>query len=212
MIFLDFLLVSSAKQIITEIAFFIVNSDSSISGVYTVTANKRKIFFLFIPILLVFLVSSSSFATKFNDTLMKAQRGDFNAQSFIGHSYLCGLNVEKNDARARFWYKKVIEHPNADAKIVGHASLILGTMYSTGAGGQKCYLTALKYLKTAANQGFSDAHIFLGHMYAKGQGVARNYEKALFWWKKADELGHPAAAKYIAELKLKSLKSATPRG
>lgn len=165
--------------------------------------TKSKYVIIIFAFVVVFLQAPSSFATKFNDTLNKAQMGDFNAQSYVGHSYLCGINVEKDDARARFWYKKVIEHPNADAKIVAHASLILGTMYSTGAGGKKCYLTALKYLKTAAKQGFSDAHIFLGHMYAKGQGVSRNYKKALNWWQQADELGHPAAAKYIAELKLK---------
>lgn len=141
-------------------------------------------------------------ATKFQDTLKMAEQGDFNAQSYVGHSYLCGLDVPKNDEQARYWYQKVINHPQADAKIIAHASLILGTMYSTGKGGMRSYQKAIKYLKIAAQQGFSDAHIFLGHMYVRGLGVSQDYQKALYWWRKADDLGHPAASKYIAELLL----------
>lgn len=160
-------------------------------------------FFLFSFIIAMILHASPSVAANFDEMILRANDGDFNAQSYIGHCYLCGLDVDKDDIQARYWYQKVINHPDADAKIVAHASLILGTMYSTGKGGAKCYQTAFNYLKIAAKHGFSDAHIFLGYMYAQGQGVARNYQQALLWWKKADELGHPAAAKYIAGLKQK---------
>jgi len=162
----------------------------------------RNTRYLFIVVIIsaVVLQAGMACATKFQDTLKLAQQGDYNAQSYIGHSYLCGLEVPKNDEQARYWYLKVINHPKADAKIVAHASLILGTMYSTGKGGKLSYQKAIKYLEAAARQGFSDAHIFLGHMYVRGQGVARDYRKALDWWQKADKLGHPAAGKYIAEL------------
>lgn len=159
-----------------------------------------RYFFIAVLISAAVLHASSACATKFQDTLKMAKRGDFNAQSYIGHSYLCGLDVPQNDAQARYWYQKVINHPKADAKIIAHASLILGTMYCTGKGGRLSYPKAIKYLKIAAQQGFSDAHIFLGHMYMRGQGVNRDYKKALSWWQKADKLGHPAARKYIAEL------------
>jgi len=164
------------------------------------SARNTRYLFIVAIISVAVLHTTLACATKFQDTLKLAEQGDYNAQSYIGHSYLCGLEVPKDDEQARYWYLKVINHPKADAKIVAHASLILGTMYCAGKGGKLSYQKAIKYLETAARQGFSDAHIFLGHMYVRGQGVARDYQKALDWWRKADKLGHPAAAKYITEL------------
>lgn len=135
--------------------------------------------------------------------LNRAERGDCNAQSYIGHLYLSGKGVEQDFEKARYWYQRVIDQEGADAKIVAHANLIMGLLYSTGKGGKQCYQTAVQCFQNAAEQGYTDAHINIGLMYAKGLGVKKDYRMALYWWQLAEEKKHPTAAGYVKELKKK---------
>lgn len=133
----------------------------------------------------------------------RAELGDCNAQSYLGHAYLSGKGIDRDFAKARYWYQRVIDQPGADAKIVAHANLVLGVLYNSGKGGEQSYTTAVQCFRQAAEQGYTDAHINIGLMYAKGLGVKKDYGKALYWWQLAAEKGHPTAAEYVKELKEK---------
>lgn len=136
----------------------------------------------------------------------RAEKGDCNAQSYLGHLYLSGKGVEQDFAKARYWYQRVIDQPGADAKIIAHANLVMGVLYNNGKGGKQCHITAVKCFQNAAEQGYTDANINIGLMYAKGLGVKKDYRMALYWWQLAEEKGHPTAGAYVRELKEKFLK------
>ncbi len=152
---------------------------------------------------LVLLYSEPCFAELSPGLLEKADRGDCNAQSYIGHLYLAGKGVERDFAKARYWYQRVIDQPGADAKIIAHANLVLGMLYNSGKGGEQCHKTAVQCFQRAAEQGYTDAHISIGLMYAKGLGVKKDYRMALYWWQLAERKGHPTATGYVKELKEK---------
>ncbi len=51
------------------------------------------------------------------------------------------------------------------------------------------YATALKELRSLAEQGHAEAQYFIGYMYYKGQGVDQDGEEAVKWLRKAAEQG-----------------------
>ncbi len=152
-------------------------------------------------ILFVLSCSGSVYAVTPAEALQKAEGGDHDAQSYLGYLYLCGKGVEKDAAKARYWYQKVVAHPGADARLVAHSQLVLGMLYRSGKGGKQCYSTALQCFLEAADQDYTEAHINIGLLFAEGLGVKKDYEKALYWWELAAEKGHPRAPRYVASLK-----------
>jgi TPR repeat protein len=131
------------------------------------------------------------------DMYLRAEKGDCNAQSYVAHLYATGKGVEQDFSQARYWYQRVANHNSADAKIVGHANLLLGLMYTTGKGGTRNYSRAMKCFQVAAKQGYFDAHISIGNLYANGLGVPKDLQQALYWWELAKEEGHPKAAHLV---------------
>jgi uncharacterized protein len=164
-----------------------------------------RFFSLSAPILaaLTLFITTPAFSKCPENILKRAENGDCNAQSYIGHLYLSGKGVEQDFAKAKYWYIKVINQKGADAKIVAHANFVMGMLYSTGKGGKHSYKTAIQHFQLAAKQGYTDAHINIGLIYAKGLGVGRDYRKALYWWQLAAEKGHPTAPGYVLQLKKK---------
>lgn len=130
--------------------------------------------------------------------LQRADNGDVNMQSYVAFLYATGKEgVQQDYDQARYWYQRVIDHKQADAKIVAHANLRMGLMYSTGNGVQKNYSEAMKCFRKAAEHGYYDAHLSIGMLYARGSGVEKDYDKALHWWKIAAENKHPKAKTLI---------------
>lgn len=142
--------------------------------------------------------SLSAHATVCDPALLKrADAGDVNMQSYVAHLYASGKEINRDFKEARYWYRRVINHQKADAKIVAHAHLLLGLMYNNGKGGKQDYAAAMKCYLVAAKQGYFDAHISIGHLYARGLGVKQNYQKALYWWELAVSKGHPNAPNLV---------------
>ena len=54
---------------------------------------------------------------------------------------------------------------------------------------KKDYGSALKWLRRAAEQDYTQAQFALGNMYCNGYGTERNYSEAFEWYKKASEKG-----------------------
>ena len=51
------------------------------------------------------------------------------------------------------------------------------------------YQDAVKWLRSAADQGYDAAQLCLGNEYFWGRGVAQDYTLAQYWWRKAAEQG-----------------------
>ena len=164
---------------------------------------KKLLIFSFLFFCLSLLPTSAVFADCPPDLRDRAEKGDYNAQCYIGHMYLSGKGVQQDFEKARYWYERVRDQVGADAKIVAHANLVLGVLFNSGKGGKQCSTTAMQCFMNAAQQGYTDAHINIGLMYAKGIGVQKDLQKALYWWQLAEEKGHPSAAGYVEQLKKK---------
>ncbi|MFT5700498.1 MAG: TPR repeat protein [Desulforhopalus sp.] len=136
--------------------------------------------------------------------LKQANAGDVNVQSLVAHIYASDKGGESNFHKARYWYQRIIAERKADAKLLGHANLILGLMYTHGKGGERDYDNALHCFKQAAQQGYYDAHLSIGKLYIQGLGVEKDYNKARDWLLIAANKGHREAQKlsYLLEKEL----------
>lgn len=168
-----------------------------------------KTVYTFLRVLLITLVLClPTYASILDDpcgcdpALLKiADKGDVEHQSYVAKLYLTGKNdVQKDYEKARYWYQRVIDNQNADAKIVAHANLFMGILYNSGKGGKQCYISAMKCFQAAAKQGYYDAHISIGKLYVNGLGVKKDYNQAMYWWKIAAENKHPSAPNLISLL------------
>jgi uncharacterized protein len=146
----------------------------------------------------------------FHTLLSQAERGDREAQYWVGQVYGEDRLVPKNDAvsrdwmlrsaeqgyapvgrmymgansdygKADMWLRRAAEQGNAEAQFW------LGAFYEQGRIGATDYQEAFKWLLKAAKQGHPDAQVSLGQMYENGEFVAQNYALAAKWYRKAAE-------------------------
>lgn len=118
-----------------------------------------------------------------------AERGDANAQYRLGNCYAEGM--EKNDAEAVKWYRKVAEQGNDDAQYC------LGSCYTSGKGVEKNEAEAAKWYRMAAEQGNVDAQYFIGKSYKLGIGVVQDEDEAEKWFGK---IKHPFDQYHIGNM------------
>jgi TPR repeat protein len=106
----------------------------------------------------------------------KAEKGDVNAQFFLGAAYSIGNGgLVENEKEAVKWYRKAAEQ--------GHAlsQYNLGSRYYEGSGVVKNDVEAVKWFRKAADQGITAAQSRLGVLYFKGYGVKKNDLLAYQW-------------------------------
>ncbi|RMH17921.1 MAG: sel1 repeat family protein [Gammaproteobacteria bacterium] len=108
-----------------------------------------------------------------------AEKGDPEAQNYLGNLYSRGQGVEKNLELAAEWYQKAANQGHADAQNN------LGIAYSRGLGVAKDGVYAMALFRQAAEKGHIDAQNNLGGILITGQGVERNIPEAIRWFKKA---------------------------
>jgi len=102
----------------------------------------------YIPLLLTTLLATSAFASKFDETLKLAEKGDAVAQANIGNMYELGIGgVDENQFLAVEWYKKAARQGYAAAQNN------LGFMYSFGKGVPKDIVVGYAWLSLAKMQG-----------------------------------------------------------
>jgi|ERR1017187_8580650 TPR repeat protein len=111
------------------------------------------------------------------------------AQYELGVKYANGQGVQKDDAKAVFWFRKAADRGNADAQEK------LGEMYESGSGGlAKDDAPAVPWFRKAAEQGNAEAQSNLGVMYQNGEGgLKKDDAYAVSWYRKAAEQGYPLA-------------------
>ena len=121
----------------------------------------------------------------------RAEKGDVEAQYFLGGMYGEGEGVTKDEVEAVKWFRKAADQGLADAQFN------LGAMYRTGRGVAKDVVEAVKWYRKAAHQGLANAQFNLGGMYATGQGVAKDVVEAYKWWLLAGAQGFGLAKRGI---------------
>lgn len=71
----------------------------------------------------------------------------------------------------------------ADAKVPAEEAFQRGEK----AYDEKNFAEALRWYRTAADQGHAKSQVHIGNMYTEGEGVAQDYKEALSWFRKAAE-------------------------
>lgn len=112
-----------------------------------------------------------------------AEMGCMEGQSCLGDCYYRGVGVEGDYEAAKHWYQ-LASNDGYD-----YATTQLGIL----AKEEKRYMLAVKYFRTAAENGYADAQYRLGECYYEGEGVEKDAGKALDCYMKAAEQEHAVA-------------------
>jgi len=125
-----------------------------------------------------------------------ADRGDAEAQYYIGVLYNDGQGVAKNQTEGTNWFRK--------SAVQGYAwgQCALGVSYRLGQGIQKDDVQAANWFRKAADQGLDIAQFDLGVMYEKGWGVTQDAKQAFVWYLKAAQQDYPDAQNNLASFYL----------
>ena len=117
-----------------------------------------------------------------------AEQGDAESAFRLGMAYDTGLGVERDAARAAYWYRRAAEEGHL------HAQHNLAVAYANGDGVEFDFSEALRWWQQAARHGNADSQYNLGIVYATGiHGVHKNLTLAKAWWRKAAISGDPMA-------------------
>ena len=115
-----------------------------------------------------------------------AKLGSVKSMLLLADTYMRGRDVQRDLAKAAFWYDKV-----------GENGLLFGThmaadmLFRSGH-----YSEARSGFEYAAKRGFVPSVYRTAHMLAKGLGGAKNLEQAECLLKKASSAGHHGASIY----------------
>ena len=121
-----------------------------------------------------------------------AEKGNPEAQKFMGVMYDYGHGVKADPEQALAWYKRAAEHGDASVEYQ------IGAKYFRGEGAEKDYTEAVKWWTLAAEGGQMDAQFNLGLMYHRGVGVERDDPRAAQLFQQAAEQGHAHAQYSLA--------------
>jgi hypothetical protein len=116
--------------------------------------------------------------------LAKAQRGDADAQMWLGAAHEQGWFGKTNFPEALKWFRKSAEQGNPDAQNS------LGQMYEDGEDVIQNYFLAAEWYRKAAEHepdlgGAGQGRNNLGMLYMDGRGVPQDYVQAYMWFRLA---------------------------
>lgn len=150
---------------------------------------------------------------------MSADKGNGDAQFYLGLMYHSGIGVDKNPQEGNRWYEKAAENMQLDAlrelgrKYVeghdiekdvvygafmtliaadgGHVPAMndMGYYFSKGIGYDQNKMEALKYYQMAADRGDAIAMSNLAKVYYNAEGVSQDLVKSAEYFEKASRLG-----------------------
>jgi len=118
----------------------------------------------------------SDWPTAMGLLLPLAEKGNGEAQVYVGYMYEFGHGVDKDPAAALKWFQKSADRRNAEAQFN------VGYIYKRGLGVPQDDAKALKWFRRAADQGNGTAQFMLGGIYANGEGVKQDWQEAFFWF------------------------------
>lgn len=133
-------------------------------------------------------------ALAFRSFLNAGQRGQVEAQRWLGHLYRLGNGVERDLNKAGLWYEKAAVKGDAEAQYY------LAMAFYLGQGFEQDYTRAFYWGLKAAEQGHTQAEISIGMAYWLGEGVAPDFSKAYGWFEKGAAQGEANAQHYLATM------------
>ncbi|MCV0428667.1 MAG: sel1 repeat family protein [Roseibium sp.] len=125
---------------------------------------------------------------------ISAEGGDAVGMNVLGHLFLKGLGVEKDEIEAVHWFTESFNRGNVIA------TFNLGVLYDRGIGVPEDEFLGVDLLRQAADRGFAPSQRLLGDAYLQGRGVARDNDEAVHWYREAIKRGDARAANKLADL------------
>ena len=120
----------------------------------------------------VHLYNSENFDEAIEGFKKLADKGDSEAQNFLGKSYLLGIGVNQNTEEAVKYFEMAADQGHENA------SFRLANMYRYGMGVPYDYGRAAVYYILPVEHGNVFAQMRLGNMYCLGQGVSQDLNEA----------------------------------
>ncbi|TNE35632.1 MAG: sel1 repeat family protein [Alphaproteobacteria bacterium] len=134
------------------------------------------------------------FLAAYETWLPLADGGDLAAQRNVAHLLRKGLGVEKDPARAFYYYKA-----SADAGLAS-AQVNLAALYEQGLGTPQSDQNAAYYYARAAKAGHANGQYHLALMAKEGRGMARDEALAHSLFKAAALQGHSGAREALQQV------------
>ncbi|MEA1675795.1 tetratricopeptide repeat protein [Nitrospirillum sp. BR 11163] len=128
------------------------------------------------------------------DLTPAADKGDAEAQTYLGWMYEKGLGVPVDYARAQAWYTKAANKGHA------HALNNLGSLYYLGNGVPKDAPKGISLFRKAAKKGDAQAQMNLAMIYYLGHDAPKDDAEAAHWARAAARQGNPHAQILLARL------------
>ena len=119
--------------------------------------------------------NNGDYATALKEWKPLAEKGDVDAQYYLGVLYDNGDGVPQDYKEAVRWYKLAAEQGVAEAQFN------LGNMYYDGQGVSVDYKEAVRWFTLAAEQGDVDAQYNLDFIHRKGLGVPQDDKEAVWY-------------------------------
>jgi TPR repeat protein len=116
------------------------------------------------------------------------------AQKNLGVVLARGDGAKKDMVEAAYWFRRAGEAGNAEAQRQ------LGQLYLSGIGVPLDIPVGVHWLTLAARQDDREAMMLLGLLFSGGRRLDRDPTRAYGWFLRARQLGHPDAARLLAEL------------
>ncbi|MEA1651390.1 tetratricopeptide repeat protein [Nitrospirillum sp. BR 11164] len=123
-----------------------------------------------------------------------ADKGDGEAQTYLGWMYEKGLGVPVDYARAQAWYTKAAAQGHA------HALNNLGSLYYLGNGVPKDAPKGIGLFRKAAKKGDAQAQMNLAMIYYIGHDAPKDDAEAAHWARAAARQGEAHAQILLARL------------
>lgn len=121
-----------------------------------------------------------------------AKNGNSKAFLELGHCYMNGILVDKQEKMGAYLYQKACDLKCAEA------AYFLGKCYEEGKGVRENLTSALLCYQRSAEWGDATAEAELGIVYYEGKGVERDREQAYKWLKHSFEQGELKGIYYLA--------------
>ena len=126
-------------------------------------------------------------AAEFSRIKTLAEKGNAEAEGYLGSFFAKGKGVQKDLDEAVRWYRKAALHGDAKAQCA------LGNCFADGEGVARNPEDAAKWYYQAAKQGLAIAQYNLSLSYAEGAGVQKSAGEAARWLRAAADQGLEAA-------------------
>ena len=154
----------------------------------------KKTLIIILLVLINTFLSVDAKGPSYDEMLAAAQKGDAEAQVYIGDCYWYGDKVSQNYYKAVSWYRKAAVQGNAEAQYV------MGISFRYAIGNEENFSEAAEWFRHAAKQGHSFAQVELGLCYEFGEGVDQDYVQAVRWYKESADQGNSFGQAYLGDL------------